>query len=496
MAELADKGKADGRFDPAKKFQEQLARDNKAGDAKPGDRARLAQAMAGAKPAAPGHPGGAPAGGAGKPFPGGGGAPAGGQPFGGPAGPGGFGGPGFPPPPVVMPFVVREYAHQRDAALGEVRSDFTETVYWHPVKVLPEGGKGFVEFQLSDDIARYQVLVAGHTLDGRIGAVTKTIEARQPFSVDPKLPLEVSHTDTIDVPLRVTNDSDDARKVALGVAVTGLKPDGAVPEFIDLGPNGKGRQMLRLRADKLTGPATVGLTGTSGPDKDSILRAITVVPDGFPGVGSVSDMLEKGRATGSVKVPKDVVPGTLKVRLEVYPTSMADLVKGLDGLLREPYGCFEQTSTTNYPNTLILDYMNQTNQTNPEAARRAKDLLDKGYGRLISLRVPGHPAEGEAGVRVVRRGRPAARSAHRVRPDAVQGHGPRSRGRSAADQADAGVPALPQGRATAGSSGTRGRWTASAVRRSTPPTRTSSGRWSRATRTTPRTWTWRRRSRR
>ena len=33
-----------------------------------------------------------------------------------------------------------------------------------------------VHFQLSDSIARYQVLVAGHTLDGRIGAVRTHIE--------------------------------------------------------------------------------------------------------------------------------------------------------------------------------------------------------------------------------------------------------------------------------------------------------------------------------
>ena len=362
-----DKAVGDGKFDQ-KKHNEALVKNQVAGEAKgelARDRARFEQAMGGAKPAAPGRPG--RPGGKGQPFP-------------------GPGGPGLPPPPppIVAPFLVREYAHQRDPALGEVRSDFTETVYWHPVKVLPESGKAFVEFQLSDDIARYQVLVAGHTLDGRIGAIAKTIEARQPFSVDPKLPLEVSHTDVIDVPLRVTNDSDDARKVAFGVTATGLKPDGAVPEFIDLGPNGKGRKMLRLRAGTLSGPASLALTGISGADKDTILRTITVVPDGFPSVGSVSDMLEKGRAAGSVKVPKDVVAGTLAVRLEVYPTSMADLVKGLDGLLREPSGCFEQTSTTNYPNTLILDYMNQTNQTNPEAARRAKELLDRGYGRLIS----------------------------------------------------------------------------------------------------------------
>src|SRR5581483_2940694 len=116
-----------------------------------------------------------------------------------------------------------------------------------------------------------------------------------------------------------------------------------------------------MRADQLQGEASVSIEAVSpgpGSEKDTILRTIRVVPDGFPGVGSFSDTIE-GRARGSVALPKDVVPGTLKVRLEVYPTSMSDLVKGLDGLLREPHGCFEQTSTTNYPNTLILDYLNQ-----------------------------------------------------------------------------------------------------------------------------------------
>ncbi len=292
---------------------------------------------------------------------------------------------------LVPPFIVREYAHQRDPSLGGVRSDFTETVYWHPVLVLPETGKATVEFQLSDDIARYQVLVAGHTLDGRIGAVTTTVEARKPFSVDPKLPLEIAHTDTVDVPVRVTNDSDTPRTVSLTATTTGFKTGGKLQESIALGPNAKGRAMLRLSADKLEGSAGVLIAGASGADADSIARTIRIVPDGFPGVGSVSDMLDKGRGRGTVTLPKDVVPGSLRVRLEVYPTSLADLVKGLDGLLQEPNGCFEQTSTTNYPNTLILDYMNQTNQANPQVAARAKGLLDKGYGRLTGFECPDTP---------------------------------------------------------------------------------------------------------
>ncbi|MCE9564872.1 MAG: alpha-2-macroglobulin [Planctomycetes bacterium] len=290
-----------------------------------------------------------------------------------------------------LPFVVREYAHQRDPVLGEVRSDFTETVYWHPVLVLPDSGKATIEFQLSDDIARYQVLVAGHTTDGRIGSITKTIEARKPFSVDPKLPLEISHTDIVDVPVRVTNDSDDRRMVALTVAASGLKVSEPIQAPFDLAPNGKSRRIVRMSADKLEGEASVLVAGTSsGAEADTIHRALRVVPDGFPGVGSFSDTLER-RAGGIVVLPKDIVPGSLKVRLEVYPTSMSDLVKGLDGMLREPTGCFEQTSTSNYPNTMILEYMNQTNQTNPQTTMRAKDLLARGYARLTSFECPDTP---------------------------------------------------------------------------------------------------------
>ena len=377
---------APGDKDAAKKFdgfddrgRNQVLKEAKAGERKNEmEKMRNALAKGDPRPAPvmPGRPGGFPGGppAAGKPFPGG----------------GGFGPPGIPQP-VMTPFVVREFAHQRDPSLGEVRSDFTETVYWHPVLVLPENGKSFVEFQLSDDIARYEVLVAGHTLDGRIGSITKTIEARQAFSIDPKLPLQVSHTDIIDVPLRVTNDIGDARKVNFGLTLNGLKADGALPDFLELAAGKSGRKVFRLKADTLSGDGVVTATGTSGDDKDVIRRTIKVVPDGFPGVGSVSDTLEKGRAAGTVRLPKDVIAGTLKVRLEVYPTSMADLVKGLDGLMREPYGCFEQTSTSNYPNAMILDYMKQTNQTNPAAEAKAKGLLDKGYAKLISFECPDTP---------------------------------------------------------------------------------------------------------
>ncbi|MEZ6142720.1 MAG: alpha-2-macroglobulin family protein [Zavarzinella sp.] len=300
----------------------------------------------------------------------------------------------------ASPAYIREFAHTRDVTLGETRSDFAETVFWHPALVMPENGQATVSFQLSDSIARYQVLVAGHTLNGRIGAMTQTIEARKPFSVEPKLPLEVTNTDQLVIPIRVVNDSDSSRSISYQATANGLKfgNEVTVKDQMNLGPNGKGRKLLHATPSILQGPAGVYVEGNSEPAAmpDSSQRLLKVVPDGFPYAVAYSDVLEK-TAHGKLFLPKDVVPGTLQARLEVYPNTMNDLVKGLEGLLREPHGCFEQTSTVNYPNVMILNYLKDTNQTNPELSQKAKGLLEKGYQRLVGYECPNTPTSAKLG---------------------------------------------------------------------------------------------------
>src|SRR5207245_4286467 len=92
---------------------------------------------------------------------------------------------------------------------------------WHPVLVLPDG-KGQASFNLSDNVTGYETTVFGHTLDGRIGAVTTLLEARTPLTLEPKLPLEVTTSDTIDVPVSIANNTPDQRPIAMQVAATGL----------------------------------------------------------------------------------------------------------------------------------------------------------------------------------------------------------------------------------------------------------------------------------
>jgi hypothetical protein len=128
--------------------------------------------------------------------------------------------------------------------------------------------------------------------------------------------------------------------------------------------------------------AVEGRTAGFAPDK--VREKFRIVPEGFPIVAARSDLLE-GSASHAVTLPATWVKGTLKCRVDVYPSTLADLQKGLDALLREPCGCFEQTSTSNYPNLLILDYLKESDQARPEVERRARDLLARGYAKLTSF---------------------------------------------------------------------------------------------------------------
>src|SRR5262249_8182371 len=129
-------------------------------------------------------------------------------------------------PATAEPLVVREYAHRPQPAEDGVRRDFTETLYWHPVVVLPGGGRSDLAFDLSAAVPRFQVLVWGPPLDGRLGAATAEVASRLPFSVEPKVPVEVTRSDKVTIPVAVANDTSKSQSVELLAQAKNLTLDG------------------------------------------------------------------------------------------------------------------------------------------------------------------------------------------------------------------------------------------------------------------------------
>ncbi|HEY7158979.1 MAG TPA: alpha-2-macroglobulin family protein, partial [Gemmataceae bacterium] len=290
-------------------------------------------------------------------------------------------------PQIAWPAMpVREYRHLRASGSLESRSDFAETLYWHPALVL-DGGKAEISFDLCDSLGAFEVTAFAHTLDGRLGSATQTIASRLPFTVQPRTPLEVTAGDQIDIALAVTNNTNEKRTAHITATEQAnlSLADGKPAADVSVPADSSIRKLYRFRPTIQEGTATLAFTGkTEAYPADSVRTTFRIVPEGFPVVGSHSDLLEKS-ASADVVLPQTWIKDTLKCQVNVYPSTLADLQKGLESLLREPCGCFEQTSTSNYPNLLILKYLKESDQAKPALERRARELLDRGYQKLTSF---------------------------------------------------------------------------------------------------------------
>jgi alpha-2-macroglobulin-like protein len=84
-----------------------------------------------------------------------------------------------------------------------------------------------------------------------------------------------------------------------------------------------------------------------------------------------------------------VVPNGREQNVRLYPGPLSQVMEGMDSILRMPAGCFEQTSSSTYPNVLALDYMKRTKKLTPEVHAKAEGYIANGYQRLVTFEVPG-----------------------------------------------------------------------------------------------------------
>ena len=81
-------------------------------------------------------------------------------------------------------------------------------------------------------------------------------------------------------------------------------------------------------------------------------------------------------------VPEGTIPGSAQAFVKIYPSSFSQLVEGLDGIFQMPHGCFEQTSSTTYPNVLALEYLKANGLAQPAVEAKARHYVHLGRSAL------------------------------------------------------------------------------------------------------------------
>jgi hypothetical protein len=288
-------------------------------------------------------------------------------------------------------FIMREYAHSRRPGWTEgSRVDFAETVYWNAgVKTDSSTGIAKVSFHLSDSVTSFRVLADGFANDGALGTGVSHIESVQPFFIEPKIPLQITSGDVIQLPIGIINGTSGE----LGrIQITAKTPSGlriTMPgdDDVSLGPKERTRQLVQINVGReFSGNADLILDAKAGSYRDSVTRKIDVQPLGFPFERSSGGVLDSNSTQSfSFTLPGEIVRGSLSSSVVVYPTPLASMTKALQALLNEPYGCFEQTSSTSYPMVMAQQYFLTHTGMDPAIVEKARGLLESSYKKLTGF---------------------------------------------------------------------------------------------------------------
>ena len=283
---------------------------------------------------------------------------------------------------------VRVYAHKRNASRpqGE-RTDFTETLYWCSSITTDENGKATVEFDLNDSVTSFRIAADAFTKTGSIGSTTAQIESVEPFYVEPKLPLEVTTGDFLQIPLSLINaTSEELSEGTLEITSESWKSIQTDTTKFKLTAKQRARKILGISVGGFQGEADLTLSADAGPYGDQVTRTLKIVPRGFPIEDNHGGMLgPNATVQHTIKIPETVVPDSLTTRVVVHPTPLASLTEALSGLIREPHGCFEQTSSSTFPLVMAQQYFQSHTGVDPDLIAQSNAMLDKGYTRLVGF---------------------------------------------------------------------------------------------------------------
>jgi uncharacterized protein YfaS (alpha-2-macroglobulin family) len=297
-------------------------------------------------------------------------------------------------------------AGTRDAAQSappRLRRFFPETLLWRPELITDDRGEAQLDIELADSITTWRLSASAVSAAGQLGAGEFLLRVFQPFFVDLNLPVSLTRNDEVGVPVVVYNYLDEPQAVDLELkagdwfqrldsvgATAGVSPASAVSGTLlklELKPGEVRALTLPLKILK-AGTHQLEVMARGSGVADAIRREIEVVPDGRRVEQAASGVLT-APYSAELDVPDDAIDGSIRGIVKIYPSNFSQLVEGLDAIFQMPSGCFEQTSSTTYPNVLALDYLRRTSTSVPQVEAKARQYIHIGYQRLVSFEVAG-----------------------------------------------------------------------------------------------------------
>jgi uncharacterized protein YfaS (alpha-2-macroglobulin family) len=221
--------------------------------------------------------------------------------------------------------------------ITRIREWFPETLYWNPQVITDEKGYAELKIPLADTITTWRLTAMANSLDGQLGSTTKGILVFQDFFVDIDFPVSLTQNDIVSVPIAIYNYLKEPQKVKLVVEKQKwFELLDKQEKILELKPNEVCSVYFKIKVKKL-GYNTLTVKAYGTKMSDAIKKSVEVVPDGKKFEIVINERLAKS-STHTISIPQESIKDSYKIVFKVYPGVFSQVIDGMEGLLRLPFG--------------------------------------------------------------------------------------------------------------------------------------------------------------
>lgn len=269
-----------------------------------------------------------------------------------------------------------------DAALtgkGKKKPDrFKPVVLYAGPFYLKAGEKAKHQFTMPNYVGSVRAMVvASH--EGAYGHAETTMKVRQPLMVLGTLPRVLGVGETFKLPVTVFAMEDKVKKVNVNIEASGgLVLKGAASQQLNFSQPGDDLAYFEMSTEERVGTGNVKITVTSGNEKATYETDVTIRNANQRETMVAEQVLSNNKDWTTTYQPVGML-GTNNGVLEVSSVPPLNLGKRLKYLIRYPYGCIEQTTSSVFPQLYLSSLLELSDKKKAATTENIKAGIKRLY---------------------------------------------------------------------------------------------------------------------
>ncbi len=238
-------------------------------------------------------------------------------------------------------------------------------------------GKASFEFDIPEFLGSLRIMVVAYN-DEKFGSAEQKMTVSDPVSISVGMPLFLSPSDKVKVPVTFFNTTETAQSVKLSTQTEGQISVGNFKEnSITIEPGKEKHLDLEVAGKDKMGIGKLKVIAKSDKETFSKTTEISVRPAGSLQKSGTSGILAKNTEL-AFSSPEGYIPGTFSSKIYIGNTPMMQFGNRLETLLAYPHGCVEQIISKAFPQ-LYLDNLIQQINGKLEISESGKSELNPQY---------------------------------------------------------------------------------------------------------------------